>query len=270
MNYKLLAEDNPVAHPLIKLKMAAQVEVTTTTVTSTPRTTAKTTTPNVVMDDKENYIYEESNVASHIPDKINYVSSMDIRELSSKWLLSLRANRNAANMHYPEWSTDYASQLDLLPKCSLRSLDRLMSLESELTVQRLTVPDPYDTKTIFRAFEEDFVKETYMAQLTYSALDQFACKLDICRSPNGSFVAELKCMFSPLIVFGQQPYELGLPCSQCAYGHECIMGQCRATGKCHQHELSSLIEWVVCSSSEAQHVIISCLFNYLKPKLFIK
>ena len=270
MNYKLLAEDNPVAHPLIKLKMAAQVEVTTTTVTSTPRTTAKTTTPNVVMDDKENYIYEESNVASHIPDKINYVSSMDIRELSSKWLLSLRANRNAANMHYPEWSTDYASQLDLLPKCSLRSLDRLMSLESELTVQRLTVPDPYDTKTIFRAFEEDFVKETYMAQLTYSALDQFACELDICRSPNGSFVAELKCMFSPLIVFGEQPYELGLPCSQCAYGHECIMGQCRATGKCHQHELSSLIEWVVCSSSEAQHVIISCLFNYLKPKLFIK
>ena len=184
-----------------------------------------------VVDDKDNYIYEESNVASHIPDKINYISSMDIRELSSKWLLSLRAKRNAANMRYPEWSTDYASQLDLLPKCSLRSLDRLMSLESELTVQRLTVADPYDTKTIFRAFEEDFVKETYMAQLTYSALDQFACKLDICRSPNGSFVAELKCMFSPLIVYGEQPFELGAPCSQCAYAHECIMGQCKATGK---------------------------------------
>ena len=238
MNYKLLVEDTPVAHPLISLKMAKQDEATTTTqVVTTP--TEKATTPPPV-DDKENYIYEESSVASHIPDKINYVSSMDIRELSSKWLLSLRAKRNAANMRYPEWSSDFGSQLNMLPKCSLRSLEPLMSLESELTVQRLTVADPYDAKAIFRSFEEDFVSKSYMAQLTFSELDQFACQLDICRSPNGSFVAELKCMFSPLIVFGEEPFKLGLPCTQCTYGHECIMGQCKQIGK-----LFSFVEVVV-------------------------
>ena len=38
-------------------------------------------------------------------------------------------------------------------------------------------------------------------------------------------------MFSPLIVFGQQPYEVGLPCTKCPYAHECVMGQCKEIGK---------------------------------------
>ena len=60
-----------------------------------------------------------------------------------------------------------------------------MSLESELTVQRLTVSDPYDAKKIFRAFEEDFTKQSFVTQLTYSDLSDFACQMDMCRSPNG-------------------------------------------------------------------------------------
>ena len=179
MNYRVLEDDEPVAHPLIKLKMAEPAETTTTAKPTTTSTIQST------LNEKENYVYEESTVSSQIPDKINFVSSMDIRELSSKWLLSLRAKRNAANMRYPEWSSDFRSQLDILPKCDLRGLEPIVSLESELTVTRLTVSDPYDTKAIFRSFEEDFMKQTYISQLTYSEVSEFACQLDICRSPNG-------------------------------------------------------------------------------------
>ena len=54
----------------------------------------------------------------------------------------------------------------------------------------------------------------------------------------GSYVGELKCKFESMITFKEKPFEHGQPCSNCPQPSQCVMNQCKPTGKypyCYKH-----------------------------------
>ena len=51
----------------------------------------------------------------------------------------------------------------------------------------------------------------------------------------GSYVGELKCKFESMITFKEKPFEHGQPCSNCPQPSQCVMNQCKPTGKYSYH-----------------------------------
>merc|ERR1719394_1043121 len=91
--------------------------ITSTTGSTTTSTFAKTSP----IDYSENYIYEEeSKHHTLVPAHITPVSRVSIQQIFSKWLLSLRSKRDAANMIFPNWNSDLQNELENIPRCDLR------------------------------------------------------------------------------------------------------------------------------------------------------
>ena len=44
-------------------------------------------------------------------------------------------------------------------------------------------------------------------------------------------MGELKCKFESMITFKEKPFEHGQPCSNCPEPSQCVMNQCKPTGK---------------------------------------